>query len=352
MTISLGDALERLLSGYWNALSKTDSNPGGFGNNGHTDNLPAVAEAIGVVGNHVAGVAGEVVLNGVGVRLIYTFDDDTADADPGANTMRANSATDDEVTELYLSTTSGNGDVTGALALFGASTNPVKGQVMVAARANAAAWALYNVSSKVDGVDYRKIVVSHLAGGAVSPFATDNAELVIGFSMAGNQGNEGPPGGGLASVEADGTPQLGGDLDVAGYAIVSVEVGDIELTPDGTGRTRIKNATALGVVEGEYVDLGEVSGAINISAVAYTSFEMTGDTTVAVAVPSGTTVIAGRVEVIQGTSGGWTPTFTDFTVLGAEPDWTEQAEGHRTFGGLEITPTGAQSIWFYREIAP
>jgi hypothetical protein len=42
-------------------------------------------------------------------------------------------------------------------------------------------------------------------------------------------------GGGLSNVADDTTPQLGGDLDVAGNEIVSVSAGDIVITPDTTG---------------------------------------------------------------------------------------------------------------------
>jgi len=42
-------------------------------------------------------------------------------------------------------------------------------------------------------------------------------------------------GDGIASVLADTTPQLGGDLDVNGHSIVSAAAGDIALTPDTTG---------------------------------------------------------------------------------------------------------------------
>ena len=43
------------------------------------------------------------------------------------------------------------------------------------------------------------------------------------------------PTGGLSNVVEDTTPQLGGDLDVNGNAIVSASNGDIEITPNGTG---------------------------------------------------------------------------------------------------------------------
>lgn len=42
-------------------------------------------------------------------------------------------------------------------------------------------------------------------------------------------------GGGLSNVVEDTTPQLGGDLDVNGNAIVSASNGDIAITPNGTG---------------------------------------------------------------------------------------------------------------------
>ena len=42
--------------------------------------------------------------------------------------------------------------------------------------------------------------------------------------------------GGIASVAADTTPQLGGDLDVNGNAIVSVSNGNIAITPNGSGK--------------------------------------------------------------------------------------------------------------------
>ena len=45
--------------------------------------------------------------------------------------------------------------------------------------------------------------------------------------------------GGLTDVVQDGTPQLGGNLDVNGNSIVSVSNGNISITPDGTGKVII-----------------------------------------------------------------------------------------------------------------
>lgn len=49
---------------------------------------------------------------------------------------------------------------------------------------------------------------------------------------------------GIIDVVDDTTPQLGGDLDVNGQDIVSVSNGDINITPNGTGRAVVTNLEA------------------------------------------------------------------------------------------------------------
>ena len=51
-------------------------------------------------------------------------------------------------------------------------------------------------------------------------------------------------GSGLQNVVEDVTPQLGGDLDVNSFSLVSVSNGDITFTPNGTGHIKLD-----GVVE-------------------------------------------------------------------------------------------------------
>lgn len=50
-------------------------------------------------------------------------------------------------------------------------------------------------------------------------------------------------GGGLSDVVADTTPQLGGNLDVNGFALTSVSNGHIDLVPNGTGNIRLTPST-------------------------------------------------------------------------------------------------------------
>jgi hypothetical protein len=56
--------------------------------------------------------------------------------------------------------------------------------------------------------------------------------------------------GGITDVVADTSPQLGGDLDVNGNAIVSVSNGNIALTPNGTGVVRIDGSNGIDMQSG------------------------------------------------------------------------------------------------------
>jgi hypothetical protein len=55
--------------------------------------------------------------------------------------------------------------------------------------------------------------------------------------------------GKIANVSEDTTPQLGGDLDVNGQDIVSTSNADIEIAPNGTGKTVFKGNTNSGAIE-------------------------------------------------------------------------------------------------------
>jgi|TARA_A100001391_G_scaffold158066_1_gene116377 hypothetical protein len=55
-------------------------------------------------------------------------------------------------------------------------------------------------------------------------------------------------GGGLQNVSEDSSPQLGGSLDVNGQDIVTTSNADIELAPNGTGKTVLKGNTNSGTL--------------------------------------------------------------------------------------------------------
>ena len=58
-------------------------------------------------------------------------------------------------------------------------------------------------------------------------------------------------GGGIASVQADTSPQLGGNLDVNGQDIVTTSNGDIDLDPNGSGKVVFKGNSTKG--SGQFV---------------------------------------------------------------------------------------------------
>ena len=62
--------------------------------------------------------------------------------------------------------------------------------------------------------------------------------------------------GGLTSVAADSTPQLGGDLDVDGSKIVSTSNANVEIEPNGTGNVLLD--TDL-VVLGSGTEVGHIT---------------------------------------------------------------------------------------------
>jgi hypothetical protein len=79
--------------------------------------------------------------------------------------------------------------------------------------------------------------------------------------------------GGIASVVADTTPQLGGALDVNGQSIISVSNGDINIIPNGTGSIGL-NTTG---VSAYLVEIGGAfQGTIDESAGLYVNPTITG----------------------------------------------------------------------------
>ena len=81
--------------------------------------------------------------------------------------------------------------------------------------------------------------------GDTFTFATGNKGTALLFA-SGNPDTTNPKileiqtGG---DVVDDTSPQLGGDLDVNGNSIVSVSNGNVVIAPDGSGRTKVTNAT-------------------------------------------------------------------------------------------------------------
>jgi hypothetical protein len=74
-------------------------------------------------------------------------------------------------------------------------------------------------------------------------YASDSNKLFIGFGGTANE-ISGGTGGGLGNVVEDTTPQLGGALDVNGFSVVSTNNGNINITPNGTGRILLNSVVS------------------------------------------------------------------------------------------------------------
>jgi len=106
-----------------------------------------------------------------------------------------------------------------------------------------------------DGTNYNPTAIENLS----SISSLDNADVFMVVDVTDNSlkkttrsdivaglvtGNE------IANVVEDSTPQLGGDLDVNGNAIVSASNGNIAITPNGSGVVRIDGSNGIDMQSG------------------------------------------------------------------------------------------------------
>ena len=109
-------------------------------------------------------------------------------------------------------------------------------------------------------------------------------------------------GGGVSDIVDDTTPQLGGDLDVNGNSIVSVSDGNINITPDGTGKV-VMNKVDIGggAIDGTPIGASSASTALFTDMYANTIASGAGLTVTEIAAPS--TPAAGRAIIYAKTDG-------------------------------------------------
>lgn len=148
----------------------------------------------------------------------FNYSTTTTDADPGAGIFRFDNATVSSATAAYIDNADADGaDITAWLDSFDDSTSPVKGTLTVRGFESQDVFAIFDVSgSVVDGTGYRKLTLAYVSGGGTF---VDGELFSLAFSQTGNIGATGPAGAGLANVVDDTTPQLGGMLDVNGFAL-------------------------------------------------------------------------------------------------------------------------------------
>lgn len=86
-------------------------------------------------------------------------------------------------------------------------------------------------------------VTINLDNTTVTPNTYTLATITVDAQGRITSASSGTGGGGLSNVVEDLTPQLGGALDVNGYAITSASNGNISITPNGTGSVIIDGNT-------------------------------------------------------------------------------------------------------------
>ena len=202
----------------------------------YTASTGALALALGIP-TGATGATG----NSAGLQM--TFNNSTSDADPGAGKLALNNSTLSSVSVMFFDDADDNGaDISTFVQSFDDASNvTAKGLIHIEKEGSASTFALYKVTGAItDASGYTKVPVSHL----VSNGTFSNSDGIrVDFSYSGNDG-----AGSLTELSGDTSPQLGGDLDMNGQDIVTTSNADIELAPNGTGKTVLKGNTNPGTL--------------------------------------------------------------------------------------------------------
>ena len=202
----------------------------------YTASTGALALALGIP-TGATGATG----NSAGLQM--TFNNSTSDADPGAGKLALNNGTLSSVSVMFFDDADDNGaDISSFVQSFDDASNvTAKGLIHIEKEGSASTFALYKVTGAItDASGYTKVPVSHL----VSNGTFSNSDGIrVDFSYSGNDG-----AGSLTELSGDTSPQLGGDLDMNGQDIVTTSNADIELAPNGTGKTVLKGNTNPGTL--------------------------------------------------------------------------------------------------------
>lgn len=202
----------------------------------YTASSGALALALGIP-TGATGATG----NSAGLQM--TFNTSTSDADPGAGKLALNNATLASVTVMFIDDADDNStDITTFVQSFDDISNATaRGLIHIEKEGTPSTFALYKVTGAVtDASGYTKVPVTHL----VSNGSFSNSDGIrVDFSYSGTDG-----AGTLTNIVDDTTPQLGGNLDMNGNDIVTTSNADIELAPNGTGKTVLKGNTNPGTI--------------------------------------------------------------------------------------------------------
>ena len=287
----------------------------------YTASTGALALALGIP-TGATGATG----NSAGLQM--TFNNSTSDADPGAGKLALNNGTLSSVSVMFFDDADDNGaDISSFVQSFDDASNvTAKGLIHIEKEGSASTFALYKVTGAItDASGYTKVPVSHL----VSNGTFSNSDGIrVDFSYSGNDG-----AGSLTELSGDTSPQLGGDLDMNGQDIVTTSNADIELAPNGTGKTVLKGNTNPGTLV--------FNCESNSHGQTVKSQPHTASVTNVLTLPPG-----GDQEIVGASA---TQTLTNKTIgvsqLSGQVSISKGGTGATTLAGANIVTTNAQSTF-------
>jgi hypothetical protein len=231
------------------------------------------------------GVKGDTGNDGVSSGLLYAFNSNTADSDPGNGQAKLNNATLASVTQIYIDNLeNGGANVSAFIDSWDDSTDPnVRGVVKITKKGAEANFVIFNVTGAVvDGTGYRKVPVAHVAS-AGSFTASDILSIL--FSRTGNKGTDGQGSGDVVG------PSSATDDNFAAFDTVTGKL----IKDSGSKASDFDAAGAAATVQG---NLDDHEGATTAHGIA-TTVEHNADGTHKSALV--TTLKASGAEVTAGT---------------------------------------------------
>lgn len=171
--------------------------------------------------------------------ILFTFDDGTSDADPGAGNLRANNANFASAAFLYISKTNRLGDdVATFLLSVGDADNAARKGILVLTSTGDDMQSTFDVQGVTNASGYVKVAIDNQSGATAF---TDVAAVSFQFTACGDDGSAGD---GSGNVNSTGSPIVPGNIvqyaDDSGNLIEDSGIVASEVLIDGDIGTTVQ----------------------------------------------------------------------------------------------------------------